>query len=546
MPKDGLVPDLTFTTIQSALDAAQDGDVILVKAGKYRERPSLTNFAGTSGKRLWIVAEDRGQAVISDLFAGADDGTANWSDEGGGVFSVVHQRPYIGSHAGDFLMYYKTEADLRAATVQGVNKPQYGIAHDGTKLYVKLRSGVNPNGVSIQITETDGRDLFRLTNADNVIIDGFVIEGAGDARAIQADANCANLVVRNCVFTHSRFGVRAPSNCIIDWCEYRYIGAAKWQKEIRQLDGASSNGAFELVKNYYNAAFKGGNAGNALLEGAIDNGQSTAAQNVTISNCLITEVFDGSRLGVSENSQCFSTVFLGCLDDGIQLEDSGVATDSAPIEVHDCRFVDCFSSVSHQGSLINGNQFVYRNVFEVRDTSLMHPSFFIKTVKAPPAATIHYYHNLFIGKSDIANDGFGQSKSLWFPFSTGNAFEIENFYNNIVIFEDRLDNVTTNPVTRQNNVLVAPASNSTVQGTNGVFAGTSAADMKLGSDFSLQAGSPAIGAGRPLLPGHPDSGASNNDCGPFPFGVSPGPDWPRSETTAFDTSIPQQWPQPGG
>lgn len=545
VPKNGLTPTSTFTTIQAALNSAQDGDVILVKAGKYRERPSLTNFAGTSTKRLWIVAEDRGQAIISDLFAGADDGTTSWTDQGGGVYSVVHGRPYIGSHNGDFLMYYKTESDLRAATVEGVNKPQYGIAHDGTNLYVKLRGGINPNGVSIQITETDGRDTVTFTNCDNVIFDGFVVEGAGDARAIQADSNCDNLIVRNCIFTHSRFGVRAPSNCIIDWCEIRYIGAARWQKEIRQLDGATSTGAFTLVKDYYNAAFKGGNSGNALLEGAIDNGQSTAAQNVTISHCLITEVFDGSRLGVSENSECFRTVFLACLDDGVQLEDSGVATDSAPMEVHDCRFIDCFSSVSHQGSLINGNQFVYRNIFEVQDTELMHPSFFIKTVKAPPAAAIQYYHNLFINRTDIGNDGFGQSKSVWFPFSNGNAFEIANFYNNIVVFEDRLDNVTTNPTSRENNVLVAPASNSTVQGTNGVFAGTSIAALKFNSDFSLQTGSPAIGAGRSLISGHPDSRTTNSDVGPFPFGETPGDDWPRPTVTTFDFNPPTQWPRPG-
>lgn len=529
-----------FTTIQAALNAAQANDVILVRSGVTRGSFPLTlsNFGGP----LWIVAEERGQARISSLWPEPDQSAQNfWTNDGDGVFFASHPRPYIGSHNNDFLMYFKTEGDLRATSVDGVTKPRYGLAFvpSENRVYVRLRNDVNPNGQQIKITDSFTRTIFDFNNCDNVIVDGFVIEGSGNTPAIEYDENCTGVLVRNCVFTHGRHGVRLPDNSVVDTCEYRHTGFGDWAAEVLALDGKSNNGVFTLAKNYYNATVIGGGSGDALLEGSIDIGPVNAQTGLVFDKCLLGPAFDGCRIGNYNNSELRNSVMLQCRDDGFQNESFRSTHQSSGNQIHDCRFVDCFVGGSHQGGSISGVAQVYRNVFENRDARFFHNILYIlKTLSTPGAASMNYYHNTFINFSDPG----ASNQFVWYDFSNGTANRIINFLNNIVIYPGSLTNGSgPNPQVRASNALVAPSSNGTIQGSGGVFAGTSEGDMGLGSDLALLAGSPAVGIGTTLPGGLPDSrsGAGvNDDAGAFPLGEAVGANWPRERTTTFDLNPP--------
>jgi hypothetical protein len=457
-------------------------------------------------------------------------------NEGGGVFSRAGSDTYIGSHNDDFLMRYNSEADLRAGTVNGVVKPQYGLAFQSGRVYVRLRGNVNPNGQKVKIPQTTGRSLLTLTNCDNMIVDGFVFEGAGQGRGVSTDSGCSNFTIRNCTSRLAKFLAVCQNATIMEWCDYGYTGFGKWAREIRQLNGADSMGTFTLVKEYYTTG------GNAHLEGGINNHGSTPNSNVIVQRCLIGPCFDGARGDVLD-SEFRENVFFQCIDDGIQCERSTTNSNGDGIEVHDNRFVDCFFSVSHQEALLTGTQHVYRNVMDVEDTVLMHPAGHLKMIKTNAAAQIFYYHNLIRNLTGLGNDGFGVNKWVWFDFANGTASTIRRFFNNIIIYPDRLDNgAGPNPVIVENNVLVAPSANGNFTGTNGVYAGDDESDMRLASDYALTSASPAVGAGRSLPGGLPDSRDDNTDAGPFPLGVTPGNDWPRPRTQTFDLNPPSRWP----
>ena len=550
-PIGGETATIKTTTLQSALNQAQPNDVILVRDQVIRGSFPLTlnNFAGTSGNPLWIVAENRGAVRISNLWAAADTGTQTWTNDGGGVYFASHPRPYIGSHNGDFLMHFLSEADLRAGQVQGVTKPGYGLAFEPSqnRVYVRLRNGVNPNGQSVKISDSIRQTLFEFTNADNVILDGFVFEGSGNTGAVSFNSSCANPVVRNCVFTYGRFGVSMDAdNGLIDTCEYLHVGFGEWCAEVLDLDGLSNNGPFTLAKTYFNAAAvgQGGGSGNALLEGSIDIGPFSSApfDNLTIDRCLLGPAFDGSNIGRYSNSEILRTVFFQCRDDGVQMESDGAGSQTGDNnEVHDCRFVDCFVGTSHQATTIGPN-YVYRCIFENRDARFRHNTLYmLKMLKSASGLQLHHYHNLYINLSNAGNT----NQFLWYDFSNGTGNRIRNFINNIIIFPRNFDTSGgPNPQTISNNAVVGPSAGavSTLTPNGGVFAGTSESDMDLGPNLQLEASSPAVGIGTTLPGGFPDSRpGENDDAGPFPLGVDPGANWPREQTRTFDLNPPSQF-----
>ena len=554
-PLDGSTPDLSFTTIQAALDVAASGDVITVGAGTYNERPTLTNFAGALNFGLWLVAEERGEVIIQDMVTSLANGANNWVNEGGGVYSNTYpsSNSYLATFNNVFLPRYNNETQLRASQVTfdnvARNRPIEGHAIEGGRIYIRLPNNQNPNNQEILVTQTEGRALFDLNNADNVIIDGFRMRGSGTSACIEPDTACANLMVRNCVFTHSRFGVRCADNTIIEDCEYLYPGVDDWWFALQSLNGVgvSNEVGFEYVKQYTGAA------GNAIYEGGINVGRSGAPPTgCTLRRNKVGPCFDGMRLGELDTSVAHDNFFFRCFDDGVQTEGFRVTDTAENVTLRENLFVDCFVPISIQDANVNGPQFIYRNVVINETENNIQVYAILKTIHTPPNAA-NVYNNTFIHRGSGNISGFGTNKWVWADFSTHEGDCVERLFNNIFIFEDRLTQDSgggPNPGTIRNNILVAPSSSSLVQGTNGVFAGTTEADagVNISTDFTLTSSSPARGAGvTRTSQGMPDAvSTSDLDCGAFIFGTTPtGPDpgeaWPRSRDTIFRTTTPERW-----
>ena len=376
---DGSSPDANFTNIQAAVDDARPGDVVTVAAGVCRDRPHISEKLGTSARPIWLVAEQRGTVILSDCWKEAEEGRTEWTDDGDGVYYASYRhRPYIGEHDGDFLMAYLSKEDLKASSISAysaiarekrtIKKPPYGFAFvpSENRVYLRLRHGVDPNGQSIKLTSRFARATVVAERCRHLIIDGFVIEGAGNTQAVHFDDASSHVTVRNCVFQLVRHGVRCPSKTMLETCTYRYVGFDRWTRDLFALDGTEDNGVFVLVKGYYHADAVGkGKRANALLEGSLDFGRDIAppATDVVIDRCLIGPAFDGSRIGEFSNSEIKNTVFIECRDDGFPNEGPKKRLSANNNRIHDCRFINCYHDSSHQKHAA-GNAFVYRNVIE--------------------------------------------------------------------------------------------------------------------------------------------------------------------------------------
>ncbi|MDH3661925.1 MAG: hypothetical protein OEU92_18165 [Alphaproteobacteria bacterium] len=534
-------------TIQAAADILKAGDVMIVDDGVYFERPRFKNINGTASSPVWIAARNPGRVTISDEWRSARDGTQDWtpSNDGSGIFSAAHGDVYVGSHEGDFLLCYRSRSALKAAAVLGTKKPPYGLAFENGRVFIRLRGKKNPNGRSIKITQSFGRPTVTFDNAHHCIIDGFRIEGSGNAPAIEVNRNCKNPTITNNVSTLSRFLCRVGSNAIVDYNHYSYAkkGFGDWCEEVNALNPGKFNAFFTIVKKHF---VKPSNRSNALLEGGIVAAFSGSTdKNLVCSRNYIESVFDGSRFGDFKNSDEFLNIFERTGDDCVQFEISTAAvSQGGGLRHFNNRYINPFGPVhSHQGQGMKGDQFVFRNVMEVTDPSKYQQEFVIKMIKTPGSCKAHHFHNLYrlTKRSD--------PRFLWFAFSNGTADRVINFRNNLIISDANIPNgAGPRPKKIEGNVYAGPSANSTVQGTGGGFAGSGQAAMGLKLNFALKPGSPAKNKGRnlpaflnnadELIGGTP----STVDAGPFPIDFDPGPDWPRPRKEAFNEDrLPARW-----
>ena len=541
---DGLSSGQAKLTIQAGLNILQAGDVMIVGDGVYNERPSITGLAGTVALPIWIAAENPGGAIVSDEWQAARNGTQAWTLVGDGIYRASHGDVYAGHHNGDFLLSYRSLTALQSTTVEGQTKPRHGLAFEAGFVYVRLRGDLNPNGQSIFITETFDRLIWDFNNCDNIILDGFQITGAGEGESINFDTACANPTVTNCIFDLERFGIRVTDDAIIDYNEYRYTGFGDWCAEVNALNPGTFNAFFPIVKDHF------ASGSNSFLEGAICTPPfGDVGDSLECSRNYIHDVFDGTRFGNYNNSNEFLNVFEKIGDDCVQFESDTASASGSELRHYNNLYRNNFGPIhSHTGSGMNGNQFVFRNIMEVTDGAVYRTEFVLKTIALAPNLSGHHFHNIYRITTPSPLTRF-----LWYDFSNGNAQQIDNFLNNIVITDDDVPNFAGgDPVSRDGNAYAGPASNSTIQGTNGTFTGTTEASMGLNADFTLQAASPARNLGQPLpallqaadeLAG---GTATDDDAGPFPFGFLPGADWPRPASTAFnEDTLPARWTSPG-
>lgn len=220
----------------------------------------------------------------------------------------------MGSYNDAFLFHYKTLDDLLSSSVNGVEKPSYGFAHEGGELYLRLPEEADPTGESVHLTDAFQQTLVNIKNSPHVIFDGFHVTGSGDEDAIEVDDKSHHVTLRNLLITHSRRAAELPSNSVFEWSEYSYPNFRNFVDAIIKLNGDSSENVYALVKRYFS---KGGNA---YLEGGIATSPATESRNVEFRYNYIHEVFDGERLGTFSDSSTHHNVYDHNYDDHIELE----------------------------------------------------------------------------------------------------------------------------------------------------------------------------------------------------------------------------------
>ena len=281
-PKDGSTPDLSFTDLQLALDALEPGDVLTVGEGDFFGTFSRSGLAGTTALPVWIAEEELGTTRILDVKQAAFNGTQAWSNEGGGRYSADIGDTYVGVHNGDFLPKYSSIATLTASSVNGKNKPSYGIAMSGSRVHIKLRGNADPNGESIMLTATAARSTVEFFNCNNVIWDGFQVEGSGRHSGVAFDTACANPTVRHLRGSTSRFQSKVKDDAIVEWCDFtladRTKGFKAWMREVVALNGNQRQAFFDIVKGDL------ADGTNAFYEGALSIGSSPFASGGTQTN----------------------------------------------------------------------------------------------------------------------------------------------------------------------------------------------------------------------------------------------------------------------
>lgn len=538
----GLSIDDAVKTIGRGAALVRGGDVMIVRPGTYYETPVFSDLGSSAAEPVWILSEKPGQAIISDLWQDAERGVVRWSYVGDGIFAAEHGDSFMGEAADKFLFRYKSLADLRSDSVINISKPRYGFAHEAGYLYVRLPKDADPNGVPVKLTDRFRQPIVTIQNSPYVILDGFAVTGAGDADAIVADRASHHLTLRNLVVTHSRRAAKLPDESLFEWSEYSYPGFYRFVDDLIDLNQGDNKTIYELVKTYFS------DNGNSRLEGGIAESFETPSNNVEFRYLYIHQVFDGQRFGAFNNSSSHHNVCNYAYDDCVEFEHWRPTHPSINLRVHDSLMLNAAgSALSHQsiGGAMQGPHFVYRNVVYNTDFKHAHPAYLVKNQRLKPSNQIFYYHNLLQNWKGTNGD-WGRTNWLYWDNKAG-APQHLTFRNNIFLFDDLSDRGHQRDPDSDYNILVNTKDNRRVRGHGGLYLGEYPSAVlfrdKARLDFGLRPGSPAIDAGVALPTGWPDSCnvAGKPDIGPFEFGETPGPDWPRPRRTVFTSSRPDRW-----
>jgi hypothetical protein len=248
-----------FQTIQTALNHAQAGDMIYVKAGTYYERLEFKS-SGEENLPIILQAEKNSNTERLVTLFGGDRVTANWvnADE---ISPLVYKTQDIPYHSfamtvkkdgeikdipklyaqdnkefftnrnynyKDVLAYESNRTEEGPFTHLEVNywdgiEALYAYAPDTNTTYIRFRDGDNPN--DMELYSSAGGDTFygetfnpsnqgaaiKIENQSYIIIQGFNIDGAQDGVLIYGE-NATNNIVEDNEITNGQRRVLLAKN----------------------------------------------------------------------------------------------------------------------------------------------------------------------------------------------------------------------------------------------------------------------------------------------------------------------------------------------
>lgn len=291
-----------YSTIQAALDAADDGDTItLTDSGSYNEYLSVNKhdlkIVATAGQSPKITNPVDGATTPTVIFKANAGGTQVGSLNGGRIYIQYHKMPSgtaLPNAMLRFLHTTNTLVTLENVTVQGVADPSTAGANYGTSL---ARHDVAiPNRVTMRYVDVQCSRSATVNQADGC--NGLVIGGYNKAlKTINADGTTGPGPVWN--WDHVRFYGFSYGGVCLNYanmefnasnCDFNGIS----QLGLRQAYSGSrpngivfQNGVFSapVTCRFERSLFVGG-IGNAVLN-FLSNGSS-----ITLSRCVSMSKFN--------------------------------------------------------------------------------------------------------------------------------------------------------------------------------------------------------------------------------------------------------------
>jgi hypothetical protein len=407
--------------LQSGIDAMRAGDTLLVEPGVFygailvRDKPGCT-----------IKARVPGTVMISGLWKNADQGNVDWEPLWG-TWAEPHGDSHLASVDGSFLMRFGGDRpvdNLKAETFMGYKKPGHGYAFNQDKIFVRLPDDADPRGKSIKFCDKPAQNIVQAKGSPNVTLNGFVIEGAGDADAVVCDEASEGFKAINCVFTHSRRAVRMPHNARLSWCEYRFDGFWDYYLDLVRLNGAGTAALFDFAKKHWTG--KNG----ALLEGGMcESIYAGGSKGCEISHCYMHSTFDGQRLGAFVGVDSHHNVYARNIDNHIEFEAAFKTRTTAGNHEHHSLLLDCPAGpVSHQDSAGNmqGPHYVSHSIIANRE---IHAPFMIKLLGVK--GNIVYAHNELELKAG-RDENWGNMNAIAAAMKNESVSNKLKLYNNVI------------------------------------------------------------------------------------------------------------------
>lgn len=254
-------------TLQGALNAAQPGDQVRVRAGVYYQTFD-TPRAGTAAAPIHLVAD--GPGVVLDGSEPSLLNRTDWRSDGGGVWS----QPYAAATrlvVVDSTMRLYRQASL-SALQSNANGMTQGWCLEGGRLYIKPEGGVNPNGRPVHVARYDNGGAI---DVNHVRVVGFEIRYYGTTMAaagLQLRYATGCEVIGNSIHSIGGKGIylRNPStDNLIEYnvCRDPRIHAWPWQAtkaHEEELQGISNRGLrgnvirFNTVRGTFDGIDSGG------------------------------------------------------------------------------------------------------------------------------------------------------------------------------------------------------------------------------------------------------------------------------------------------
>lgn len=553
----GTSKDQPFATIQKAVNTAAGGDIIEVSDGIYYETISVSNKKTNATEQIWLRAANCGKTILSGAIKNVRESIRKWVNEGNNIWSIKHSEGVWGAyHLNDnvFLLRFKTLNDLEAGIIQlqdpgkSIKSPTYGIAHEGGKLYIRLKDGSDPNGQNIIIPKKWHVELLKIKNTPYFHLDGFWIEAGGDQGkdegAVTFDSLSEHGSIMNCISTLQRTFAYIPGNFVIRWSEHSIPGFKELAEDFRMANQAppTANHIWDYIKNY-NRNPGTGTGGNAYYGGSLCASSSLEpSENIIIEHNYIHDVFDGLWLGQFENSSARGNVFDYIYDDCIELETAhDMSNVGAQLKVYENLFLNSSIVWLSRRTPKEGPIFVYRNLLKPYDLPHGRGMHLIKT--GGDADMFVYFNTL------IKLNGMDHC-TTWLEWVDMDMITWENdvdeirFRNNAIIFEDGLtgNQPDLHPDTDYN-LFYSRFDHLGVRGENGVFINKKDGFDAIGfSEYGIDwtpVGRNLVSKAGPIPSNWaaPDNGWSQNDIGCFQVENPYHHNWIRSYNRSYPFSV---------